>query len=211
MFTQKSLFKLLSNSPAKNNKEIVLDDSFFIEHTPPEWFPLRNRKIWWCAHYSLKAVIEWKKKTKRPIEDYAADWWSKKTYLMTPWWITKVLKKYKLKYSIIKAKTLNNDERLFLLKYNLKQWPIILLVANWQTKKKRFSRWRALIHWHYITLRWYDEKNKCFYVYDSNTKRKTQTDVMEWTLKVPYKYILKERWIWASKIIYSNYAIAVKY
>ena len=173
MFTQKSLFNLLTNSPTKNNEKTFWDEHYLIPNTPPEWFPLRNRKIWWCAHYSLKAVIEWKEKKKRPIEDYSSDWWSRKTYLMTPWWIIKVLKKYKLEYTVIKAKTLTKDERLFLLKYNLKQGPIILLVANWQTKKKRFSRRRALVHRHYITLRWYDEKSKSFYVYDSNTKGKS--------------------------------------
>lgn len=207
MVAEKSLYNLLSGSP----KKATSDGHFIILDTPPDWFPLRDRKIWWCANYSLKAVIEWKNRTKRPIEEYAADWWSRATYLMTPRWITKVLKKYKLKYSILKAKTLSDDERLFLLKYNLKRWPIILLVANWQTKKKRFSRSRALVHRHYITLWGYDEKKKIFYVYDSNTKRKTETEVMKWTLKVPYKYILKEWWIWASKIIYNNYAIAVKY
>lgn len=211
MVTEKKLYELLSNSPSKNKKNSKLDDSFLISDIPPEWFPLRTRKIWWCAHYSLKAVIEWKKRIKRPIEAYSANWRSRKTYLMTPRWIIKVLNKHKLNYSIIKAKTLSKDERLYLLKYNLKQWPIILLVANWQTKKKRFSRGRALVHRHYITLRWYDEKDKSFYVYDSNTKRKTETEIMEWTIKVPYKYILKERGIWASKIIYNNYAIAIKY
>lgn len=205
-----SLVSLFSKAPSKN-KKLEWDEVFLVDKTPPEWFPLRNRKIWWCAHYSLKAVIEWKKKVKRPIEDYSADWWSRKTYLMTPWWIIRVLKKYNLKYSVVRAKKLNKNEKLLLLKQNLKDGPIILLVANWQTKKKWFSRSKALIHRHYITLWWYDEKNKVFYVYDSNTKRKTQTEVMEWTLKVPYKYILKEWWIWASKIIYNNYAIAVKY
>ena len=207
MVSEKKLLSLLFNSPNRNS----LDKNFVISYTPPEWFPLRNRKIWWCAHYSLKAVIEWKNRAKKPIEDYSTDWRSRKTYLMTPWWIMKVLRKYKLVYSIIKAKTLGDEEKLFLLKYNLQKWPIILLVANWQTKKKRFSRRKALFHRHYITLRWYDDKNKIFYVYDSNTKRKTEDLVMKWTLKVPYKYILKEWWIWASKIIYNNYAIAVKY
>ena len=211
MVSERNLFDLLSGSPSKNIRDESLDESFIMPNIPPEWFPLRNRKIWWCAHYSLKAVIEWKKKIKKPIEEYSADRWSKATYLMTPRWILKVLKKYKLNYSILKAKTLSNDEKLFLLKSYLKRWPIILLVANWQTKKKRFSWWKALIHRHYITLRWYDNKNKIFYVYDSNTKRKTETGLMKWTLKVPYKYILKEWWIWASKVIYNNYAIAVKY
>jgi hypothetical protein len=97
------------------------------------------------------------------------------------------------------------------LKENLKKWPIILLVANGQTKRKRFSRWRALTHWHYVSLWWYNEKKKIFYVYDSNTKRQTQGEVLEWTLRVPYKYILKEWWIWASNIMYTNYAISIKY
>ena len=57
---------------------------------------------------------------------------------------------------------------------------------------------------------YYNDRKQIFYVYDSNTKRKTEQQLMKWTLKVPYKYILKERWIWAFKLIY-NYAIAVKY
>lgn len=210
MVTEKSLFNLLSSSPDKGSKNTSSTESFFISKTPPEWFLLRNRKIWWCAHYSLKAVIEWKKKKARPIEEYSCDWWSRNTFLMIPWWIKRVLKKYNLNYDVLKVKKMNNDEKLKLLKNNLRQWPIILLVANWQTKKKWFSWWKALTHWHYITLWWYDDKNEIFYVYDSNTKRKTQQSVVKWTLKVPYKYILKERWIWASKLIY-NYAIAVKY
>ena len=116
MVSERNLFDLLSGSPSKNIRDESLDESFIMPNIPPEWFPLRNRKIWWCAHYSLKAVIEWKKKIKKPIEEYSADRWSKATYLMTPRWILKVLKKYKLNYSILKAKTLSNDEKLFLLK-----------------------------------------------------------------------------------------------
>jgi hypothetical protein len=49
---------------------------------------------------------------------------------MTPWGIKKVLKNYGLNYTILNARKLNNDERLFLLKQNLKDGPIILLIAN---------------------------------------------------------------------------------
>lgn len=211
MANQKSLFSLLSNTPSKGNiTQSTKDDTFIILQTPPEWFPLRTRKFWGCAHYSLKAVIEWKKWIKNPIKKYSVDWRSRTTFLMTPRWILKVLKKYHLKYEILRAKKLTDEQKLSLLKENLKRWPIILLVANWQTRKKRFSWKKAIFHWHYITLWWYNEKNQIFYVYDSNTKRDTEQYFMKWTLKIPYKYILKEWGMWASKLIY-NYAIAVKY
>lgn len=209
MSVKDSLLSLFSKAPSKS-KEIVWDDVFLIDKTPPEWFPLRKRKIGWCAHYSLKAVIEWKENIQNPIEKYSADWWSRNTFLMVPRWIKRVLKKYKLKYEVLKAKKLDNNEKLILLKNSLKKGPIILLIANWQTREKRFSWWKALTHRHYVTLWWYDDKNQIFYVYDSNTKRETQQHLMKWTLKVPYKYILKEWWIWATKLIY-NYAIAIKY
>ena len=210
MTIKEKLLTLFQKAPIKNKKSDY-NSIFLINKIPPDWFPIRNRKIWWCAHYSLKAVIEWNNKKVKNIEDYSSDWRSRKTYFMTPWWIKKVLKKYKLKYTILNARKLNNDERLFLLKQNLKDWPIILLIANWQTKKKRFSRWKALTHRHYITLWWYNDKKKIFYVYDSNTKRETENRIIKWTLEIPYKYILKEWWIWVARIIYNNYAIAVKY
>lgn len=203
-----SILSLLSKAPSKNKQWDNLDGVFFVNKIPPEWFPLRKRKFWWCAHYSLKAVIEWKGKKARPIEEYSADWWSRNTYLMTPWEIKKVLKKYKLKYTILSARKLTDDEKLLLLKQNLKEGPIILLIANWQTKKKRFSQWRAFVHRHYVTLRWYNDKNKIFYVYDSNTNRNPWK---KWTLEIPYKYILKEWKLWVSRIFYSCYAFAIKY
>lgn len=210
MLIKKSLFNLFKSAPSKSINCDLWDDKFLISQIPPEWFPLRNRKFWWCAHYSLKAVIEWKNRENKPIEHYSVDWRSWKTYLMTPWWIIKVLKKHDLDYSVVRVKNLSNDKKLSLLKEKLRKGPIILLVANWQTNKKWFSWWKALTHWHYISLWWYDDKEKIFYVYDSNTRRKTSESIMKWTLKIPYKYILREWWIWASRLI-NNYAIAVNY
>ena len=53
------LISIFSKAPSKDKS--TSDGDFFVDKRPPEWFPLRNRKIWGCAHYSLKAVIEWKK------------------------------------------------------------------------------------------------------------------------------------------------------
>ena len=211
MITQDSLFVALADSPSRWGAEVWWnEDMVLILQTPPDGFPLRNRRFWSCAHHSLKAVIEWKQGISNPMKEYSSNWWSRLTYLMTPWWIWKVLRKYNLEYEVIKAKKLKDQEKLILLKENLKKGPIILLVANGQTKRKWFSFCRALFHWHYITLWWYNEKEKMFYVYDSNTRRDTEQYLMKWTIKVPYKYILKEWWLWATKLLY-NYAIAVEY
>jgi len=211
MITQDSLFNLLSSGPSHSNAALWSNkDMVVILQTPPDGFPLRNRRFWSCAHHSLKAVIEWKKWWSQPMKEYSADWWSRTTYLMTPWWIKKVLKKHQLSYEILRAKSLDEKEKLELLKSNLKKGPIILLVANGQTKKKWFSRRRAFFHWHYVTLWWYNDKENVFYVYDSNTRRTTEKYLMKGTIKVPYKYVLKERGIGASKLL-SNYAIAVEY
>ena len=59
MSIKDSLLSIFSRAPSKNKED--WDGDFLVNKTPPEWFPLRNRKFWWCAHYSLKAVIEWKK------------------------------------------------------------------------------------------------------------------------------------------------------
>ena len=210
MSIKEKLLALFLKAPSKNKKS-GWDNVFLVNKTPPEGFPLRERKIWGCAHYSLKAVIEWNGEKVKKVEDYSSDWWSRKTYMMTPRWIKKVLKKYGLNYTILNARKLNDKERLFLLKQNLKDGPIILLIANWQTKKRRFSRSKALTHWHYVTLWWYNDRKKVFYVYDSNTKRKIHNNEKQWILEVPYKYVLKEWRIWVSRVIFSSYAFAVKY
>ena len=142
-------------------------------------FILRNRKFWTCAHHSLKAVIEWKNGENKSLTSYAPDWWSRLTYLMTPWGLLKVLRKNNLEYSVLKTKWLKGEEKLQVLKDHLKKWPIILLIWNWQTKKKLFVRKRAMTHRHYVTLRWYNDKERVFYVYDSNTKRKTEQYILK--------------------------------
>lgn len=98
---------------------------------------------------------------------------------MTPWGIMKVLRKNGLEYEILKARKMDNEKKLNFLKSYLKRGPIILLIGNGQTKKHFFSRKKALTHRHYITLWGFDDKEGIFYVYDSNTKRETEQDLMQ--------------------------------
>lgn len=129
---------------------------------------------------------------------------------MTPLGIMKVLRKNGLEYESIRAKKMSSEVKLQFLKDHLKRGPLILLIASGMTKKKHFSRIKALTHWHYITLWGYHEQEKVFYVYDSNTYLETEQYLMKGTIKVPYDFILKVWSIGATKLLY-NYAIAIKY
>ena len=44
MLIKDKLLDVFSKAPSKN-KETIWDDVFLIDKTPPEWFPLRKRKI----------------------------------------------------------------------------------------------------------------------------------------------------------------------
>lgn len=184
---------------------------FILEYTPPAWFPKRKKRdTWTCALYTLKAVIEAKTGENNNLKDYADGIWSYVSNFMTPRSLTSVLKKHKLKYKILKYRFIKKAERLRLLKEEILWGPIILATANGLTKNKYFSWRKALMHWHYISLWWYDDSEECFYVYDSSCAMELDPNLKKWTVKIPYKYVLKYRNIWYYKI-YSNFGIAIKY
>lgn len=210
MQVQESLFKLFANTPVAPSWVTFSEEVFLILDTPPEWFIRRKKKFWTCAHHSLKAVIEGKTGELKKLRDYSCDWWSRLTYLMTPRGIKKILRRHQLSFRTIKAKNLTVNQKIDLLKQEMKRGPLILLIGNGLTLKKFFSWRKALTHWHYITLRGYNDKEQIFYVYDSNTKRKTEQYMMKWTVKIPYQYVIKSRSLGASKLLY-NYAIGVEY
>ena len=151
MYTQDCLFKVLSDTPSYHYKSYATDQ-FLILQTPPEGFIRRKGNFGTCAHHSLKAVIEGKNRKPKPLQEYSCDWRSRLTYLMTPRGIKKTLKRYHLKTRTIQAKNLTYEQKVTLLKEELRKGPLILLIANGLTKKKFFSWRKALTHRHYITL-----------------------------------------------------------
>ncbi len=187
------------------------DTEFILNYFPPAWFPKRNTTdVWTCANYTLKAVIEAKTWENKRLREYAGWWWSRATYFMTPWSLISVLKKHNIYLKILRYRFIKKADRIKHLKEEILGWPIILAIANWLTHKKYFSWRKALTHWHYISLWWYDDESECFYVYDSSCVREIDPDLKIWTVKIPYKYILKSWSLWYYKI-FSSFWIAVKY
>ena len=186
-------------------------NKFVLEYIPPAWFPKRKKRdTWTCANYTLKAVIEAKTWENKKLKDYA-DWLrSYVSNFMTPRSLLSVLKRHGVKYKVLRYRSIEKMERLKRLKEEILWGPVILAIANGLTKNKYFSRRKALTHWHYISLWWYDDEEKCFYVYDSSCVRELEPGLERWTVKIPYKYLLKSRNIWYYKI-FSNFGIAIKY
>lgn len=186
-------------------------NKFIIEHFPPAWFPKRKKKdTWTCANYTLKAVIEAQTWENKRLKDYADGLRSYVSNFMTPRSLLSVLKRNGIEYKVLRYRSMEKTERLAKLKEEILWGPVILAIANWLTKNKYFSRRKALTHWHYISLRWFDDEENVFYVYDSSCEMEMDSNLERWTAKIPYKYVLKYRNIWYYKI-YSNFGIAIKY
>jgi hypothetical protein len=100
----------------------------------------------------LKAVIEAKTGENRKLKEYADGLRSYVSNFMTPRSLTSVLKKYEIKYKILRYRFVKKTDRLRFLKEEILGGPIILATANGLTKKKYFSWRKALMHWHYISL-----------------------------------------------------------
>lgn len=184
---------------------------FILNYYPPAWFPKRWKKdTWTCAMYTLKAVIEVKTWENKKLKDYADGWRSYISNFMSPRSLLSVLRKYWVGYKVLRYRCVDKSERLKLLKKEILGWPIILAIGNWLTKKKYFSRRKALMHRHYISLWWYNDDEECFYVYDSSCVRDLDPDLKIWTVKIPYKYLLKSWSLWFYKV-FSSFWIAVKY
>ncbi|MDD2537125.1 MAG: hypothetical protein PHU61_01385 [Candidatus Absconditabacteria bacterium] len=193
-------------------ESLYSQELYIILSTPPAGFPTRKSGIvGMCAMLSLKALIEGYDKTHtKEAKAYAHDIFSKISGFMLPFSVTRVLRKYNTPHKKITAKRLTPPQKIALLKENLQEGPIFLLIANARGGTHVPKMGRAITRRHYITLRGYDERKQIFFVYDSNTKERISHDVPMGNSRLSYKDTVKYRSIGASRIV-RNYAISVKY
>ena len=138
----------------------------------PSSFPLKDNRRGTCGMYSLKAIIEWYNGSQiNNYKNYASDRFSRKTWYMFPWGLMKVLRESWLPCKRIHCRRTRKEKKIEILKYLLHKWPVILLISHAYSSTKNFSLQRAFRLQHYITLWWYDDEKRIFYVYDSNTEK----------------------------------------
>lgn len=190
----------------------VNEDLFLVLSKPPEGFPTRKSGvIGTCAMHALKALIEgYDPSTVQQVKAYARDVFSKISGFMLPFSVTRVLRKHHIPYETFSARGYSYQQKVNILKNKLKTGPILLLIANAYGSGENPSVPRSLLHWHYITLRGYDEKKQVFFIYDSNTKKRKFSNLPIGNSRFTYQELIRYRSIGATRIM-SSYGIHICY
>ncbi len=138
----------------------------------PSSFPSKDGRKWTCGMYTLKAVIEWYNGSQiNNYKYYASGWLSRITGYMLPNNMLKVLHQNWLPTKRIHCRRTPKEKKIERLKELLHKWPVILLISHAYSSTRNFSFRRAFMLQHYISLRWYDDEKRIFYVYDSNVEK----------------------------------------
>ena len=166
-----------------------------------------------CGMYTLKAVIEWYNWSQIAHHKNYASWWlSRKTWYMLPGWLLNVLNQSWLSAKRVYCRWMTRTKKLEMLKSLLHQGPVILLISHAYSSTRDFSFRRACSLQHYITLWWYDDEKRIFYVYDSNTQKSHHkgTTLPVGNILLEYNKLLLYRRL-GGRGIYRNFGIAVDY
>ena len=138
----------------------------------PSSFPAKDNRKGTCGMYALKAVIEWYNGSQiNNYRYYASNRFTRKTWYMFPGWLLKVLNQNGLPSKRIHCRWIGKEKKIEELKSLLHKWPVILLISHMYSSKRNFSLDRAIRFQHYISLWWYDDEKRVFYVYDSNVEK----------------------------------------
>ena len=179
----------------------------------PSTFPSKDNRRWTCGMYALKAVIEWFNGSQvNNYKYYANGWFGRKTWYILPWGLLKVLRHHWLPVQKVYCRWMKKTDKIKKLQTLLRKGPVILLISHAYSNTRDFSFRRAFTLQHYITLWWYDDEKRIFYVYDSNTKKSHHSGetLPVGNIILEYDRLLRY-WRLGGRGLYRNFAIAVDY
>jgi hypothetical protein len=158
----------------------------------------QQKRFAWCGLYTLKNIIEsFQDEIDLAIKDYAPTFWNKLSWFMLPRTIIKMLNRYWLEATRWRCTLKGKDNKINFLKNLLHDWPVILVIWHAYKGKRDFDLYNAFSQQHYISLRWYDDKEEIFYIYDSwAPKRLIRKDLPVWNISLKYKNLTKYRKFW---------------
>jgi hypothetical protein len=186
---------------------------YYIVPRFPSSFPSKDERTWACGMYTLKAIIEWYNNSQiNNYIYYANGRLGRMTWYMLPGWLLGTLRQSWLSARRISCRWMKKEKKIDRLKSMIHDWPVILLISHAYSRTRYFSFRRAFFLQHYISLWWYDDEKRIFYVYDSNTVKDHHRGI---TLPVgniilSYDSLLLYRRL-GGRGIYRNFGIAVQY
>ena len=169
---------------------MTIFQDIFTTLNAPTYYPLQTR-IWYCWPEQIKIIVESTWKSYYRHESFYTDTLLQQIiWGMMPWQILKLLKKYGFhaKIGFLRGKKENKIDQL---KNKLKAWPVILMITHAYDAKIRFNLLRALRFHHYISIWWYNEKERIFYAYDSSIATNIRKDIPIWNTTFTYDEIIR--------------------
>ncbi|MBI3559997.1 C39 family peptidase [Candidatus Gottesmanbacteria bacterium] len=149
-----------------------------------------------CGVYSVKAVLEaFSKVTGVKPEDFHTNWISRITgSVFHPDYLVHILESYSLVAKNGTVKHLSDDKKIMHLKSMLsKDAPVILMVGNGYQRNGAYSRLKAAIVGHIITVWGYDDREGVCYMYDSAvSKEQYAPNVPIGNIKRTYEQVLRD-------------------
>lgn len=143
-----------------------------------------------CAMVTMQSVIKYKKNKFANYKELRSNIFHKSGY-MFPISIKNILWKYGIKTQIWICNKKDKKEKIDFLKSKIENWPLILLI--WHTFKKwsNFSYLYALSQ-HYISVWWFDDNRKVFYIHNSKPHKNFLNNSLDvWNMEISYDTLIK--------------------
>ncbi len=149
-----------------------------------------------CGVYSVKAVLEaYNKVIGVKPEDFHTNWISRITgAVFHPDYLVRMLESYSLVVKYGTVKYLSDDKKIMHLKSMLsKDAPVILMVRNGYQANGEYSRLKAALVGHIITVWGYDDREGVCFVYDSAVPKKLYApNIPIGNIKRTYEQVLRD-------------------
>ncbi|KKU82270.1 MAG: hypothetical protein UY10_C0038G0003 [Microgenomates group bacterium GW2011_GWA2_47_8] len=149
-----------------------------------------------CGVYSVKAVLEaFNKVAGVKPQDFHTNWISRITgAVFHPDYLVHMLESYSLVAKYGTVTRLSDDKKIMHLKSMLsKDAPVILMVGNGYQRNGEYSRLKAAIVGHIITVWGYDDREGVCYMYDSTVPKELYvTNVPIGNTKRTYEQVLRD-------------------
>lgn len=170
-----------------------LPHRFIVSRRPKEYL---EQGLSHCGVYSVKAVLEaFNKVTGVKPEDFHTNCVSRITgAVLHPDYLVRILNSYSMVAKYGTVKHFSDDKKIMHLKSMLsKDAPVILMVGNGYQRDGNYSRLKAAIVGHIISVWGYDDKEGVFFMYDSAVPKKLYaTNIPIGNIKRTYEQILRD-------------------